>query len=244
MSTVSYEGSNPAEVQVGDNPKHKQLMAWKVKDESGEHEIVYHHASTGFGSSIHNFSMHEGEHFIGTMGLSKEGTIQHIEIHPEKRRQGLATKLLKFGRELHSEIDSIPAPQHSETRTAEGDAWAQAQGAKKATIPVAKEDYRAARWLSLRDNSIPALKSHLNEFHAKMLQNNLGPSARGDVRFHVDSAHEYLTRAAEVGKEHPRYFDHMNNAHKEFDALADIHEEHGGNMDEHQALNDHITRLY
>ena len=219
-------------------------MAWNDTDERGTHFIQYHHGSMGFGTSAHNFSMHEGDSFIGTMGLAHDGTINHIEIHPERRRQGLATKLLKFGQDIHNEIDTIPAPKHSDTRTAEGDAWAQHHGAEPATIPVAKEDYRHARWTSLRDPAIPELKSHLNEFHAKMMGYPLTSKAMGDAKFHVDSAHEYLTRAAEVGKEHPSYFDHVNNAHKEIEELGYIHEEHGGNMDDHQMLNDHIEKIY
>ena len=238
------ENYNPAEAQVGTNPRHKQLMAWRVNDSTGSHDIQYHHGSVGFGTSMHNYSMHEGDHFVGTMGLAKDGTIQHIEIHPEKRRQGLATKLLKFGHEIHSEIDSIPAPKHSEARTAEGDAWAQKMGAEPATIPVSREDYRQHRWGNLNDPSVPKLMSHLHEFHAKMSNSLSDSTARGDALFHTNSAIEYLTRAGSVGREHPMYFDHMNNAHKHIDELGYIAEDHGVHLDDHYALNDHITRLY
>lgn len=235
---------NPAETQIGDDPKHKMLMAWRTTDERGTHDIQYHHGSMGFGTSAHNFSMHEGEDFIGTMGLDKHGTIQHIEIHPDRRREGLATKLYKFGHEIHEDIPSIPAPKHSETRTAEGDAWAQSHGADKATIPVDKEDYRSNRWKALRNPNIQKFRSHLNEFHAKMMENGLDNKGAGDAKFHVDSAHEYLSRASEVGPEHSSFFDHMNKAHNHIEELGYIHEDHYGNMDDHEKLNDHISRLY
>jgi uncharacterized C2H2 Zn-finger protein len=242
------EGSqNPAEVQIGDNPKHKMLMAWTTTDELGAHQIHYHHGSMGFGTSAHNYSMHEGDDFVGTMGLDHKGVIQHIEIHPEKRRQGLATKLYKFGHEINEDIPSIPSPKHSESRTASGNEWATKVGGE---VPKARgglvpdEDFRHNRWGQLRETAIPKLKSHINEFHSKMMENGMDSESVAEAKFHVDSAHEYLTRAHEVGKEHRSYSDHMNKAHEHIGELGDLHENWYGNMDDHDKLQEHISKLY
>ena len=239
---------DPTKAQIGDNPKHKMLMAWKTTDELGTHTIQYHHGSMGFGTTHHNFSMHDSnDQFVGTMGLGADGEIKHIEIHPDARRQGLATKLYKFGHEIHEEIPSIPAPMHSESRTAAGDAWARAVSGDE-HLPrldhVPDEDYRHNRWGSIRETAIPALKAHLNEFHAKMIENGMDSKGMGDAKYHVDSAMEYLTRAHEVGKDHRSYWDHMSNAHQHIDELGDIHSEWYGNMDDHEKLQEHIGRLY
>lgn len=241
MAEPQYEAmENPANIQVGEHPKHKAVMAWR----DGEHELHYHHGSLGFGTSPHNYTMHHEDTFVGTMGLDKDGRIQHIEVHPERRRQGLATKMLRMGNEIHEDIDSIPAPQHSDSRTEEGDAWAKAQGAEPAFERVHREDYRSARWTSLRDPDFPKLKSHLNEFHSKMIANGLDNKGMGDAKFHVDSAHDYLDTASNLGKKHSNYFDTMNNAHHHIEELGYIHEDHYGDMEHHEALMDHMDRMY
>jgi len=240
------ENYDPTKSQVGDNPNHKQLMAWKTTDDLGTHEVTYHHGSMGFGTSAHNLSMHDSDgNFVATMGLDHTGRIQHIETHPEMRRQGLATKLYKFGHELHDDIPSIPAPTHSESRTGSGNAWAHAVGGDVPKLnPVDDSDYRERRWGSIRETDIPALKTHLNEFHAKMIENGMDDKGVADSRYHVDSAQEYLTRAHEVGKKHPNYFDHMSNAHEHIDELGDIHSEWYGSMADHEKLQEHIGKLY
>jgi GNAT superfamily N-acetyltransferase len=244
----SESAGNPTETQIGDNPKHKMFMAWKTTDDLGTHTIQYHHGAMGFGTSAHNFTMHDSEdNFVGTMGLDHEGTIQHIEVHPELRRQGLATKLYNFGHELNEDIDTIPAPKHSESRTAAGNAWATTVGGD---VPKARgglvdeQDYRHSRWGSLRETDIPKLKSHINEFHAKMMENGMDNKGVADSKFHVDSAHEYLTRAHELGKEHRSYSDTMSKAHEHIDELGDIHQEWYGDMDDHDKLQEHIGKLY
>lgn len=147
---LGYEGSNPAEEPVGDNPKHKMVMAWKVKDELGEHEINYYHGSSGLGSSHHNYAMFEGDHVVGSMGMDAKGRIQHIEVHPDRRRMGLASKMLKVGQDIHKEIESIPAPTHSDTRTKSGEAWAKSMGAKPAKSKVSEEEFKSRRWTPLQ----------------------------------------------------------------------------------------------
>ena len=249
---MSDESYNPATEQVGDNPKHKQLMAWGTSHNGQKYRVQYHHGSMGFGTSDHNYGMWEADEghkaggFVGTMGLDHDGRIQHIEIHPEKRRQGLATKLYKFGHDISGEIPSIPAPKHSEARTESGDSWAHAVGGEVPHSEVRIEDhnYRSNRWKSLRDTSIPAFKSHLNEFHAKLLENGVDDEGTANARFHVDSAHDYLDQAAKVGKDHPSYNDHMYKAHDHIDELGEIHADWGHDMQDHEKLQEHIGKLY
>lgn len=242
------ENYDPTQTQVGDNPKHKQLMAWNTTDELGTHQVHYHHGSMGFGTAEHNLTMHDSkDQLVATMGLGHDGEVKHIEVHPELRRQGLATKLYKFGHELHEDIPSIPAPVHSGSRTTEGHAWASSVS-NEDSLPkldhVPAEDYSYRRWGQLKETAIPQLKSHLNEFHAKMIENGMDSKGVADSRYHVDSAHEYLTRAHEMGKDHRNYSDTMNKAHEHIEELGDIHAEWYGNMDDHDALQDHIGRLY
>jgi len=249
---VTDESYDPATTQVGDNPKHKQLMAWGTQHNGQNYRVQYHHGSLGVGTADHNYGLWEADDkykagaFVGTMGLHDDGTISHIEIHPEKRRLGLATKLYKFGHDLSEEIPSIPAPKHSESRTASGDAWAHAVGGSmpEAHTHVETHNYRSNRWQSLRDPSIPALKSHLNEFHAKLLENGVDDEGTASARFHVDSAHDYLDQAAKVGKDHPSYNDHMYKAHDHIDELGEIHADWGHDMQDHEKLQEHIGKLY
>jgi hypothetical protein len=190
--------------------------------------------------------MHEGDTFVGTMGLDHDGRIQHIETHPEKRRLGLATKMYKLAQEVHGDIPSIPAPQHSQSRTDSGDAWAKKVGGE---VPVRRThvmdtEYTHARWPSLRSTDISGVKAHLNEFHAKMLENGLDRKNLSEARFHVDSAHEYLSQAEKVGKDHSSYSDHVGKAHEHIHELGYIHEDSYGSMADHDSLQEHISKLY
>lgn len=131
---------------VNNNPEHKSMLSWRVTDDRGVHEIDYAHKSSGLTRSEHEYAMfedHNGKpHLVGKMALDKSGRIQNIEIHPDRRRQGLASKLFEVGQEVHKSISSIPEPTHSEARTKEGDAWARAKGAKPAEERVPQSDYR------------------------------------------------------------------------------------------------------
>lgn len=57
----------------------------------------------------------------------EESPIDHIEVHPHYRRQGIATLLYREAR-AQSEILEIPCPVHNRVRTPEGDEWAIATG--------------------------------------------------------------------------------------------------------------------
>lgn len=244
---AELDDMDPTKAQVGDNPDHKQLMGWKTTDDLGTHAVTYHHGSMGFGTSAHNFVMHdEKDRMVASMGLDHKGTIQHIEVHPEMRRQGLATKLYKFGHELHDDIETIPAPQHSESRTDSGDAWAKSVGGviPKNHSEVEDSDFRSRHWESMRDASIPALKSHLDEFHAKMMENGMDDEGHALARHHVESAHDYLDSAAKVGPKHPYYSTYMEKAHDDIDELGHVNEEWYGSREDHEKLQEHIGKLY
>ena len=242
------EDMNPANTQIGDNPKHKMLMAWRHTDELGTHDIHYHHGSMGFGTAEHNFAMHDSDsQFVATMGLGHDGEIKHIEVHPDLRRQGLATKLYKFGQEIHDTIHTIPAPEHSEQRTSSGQAWA-ASVSGESSLPVHDhiddDDFMHRRWDHLKNTTIAQLKSHVNEFHAKMMENGMDEKGLADARYHVNSIHDYLDQANKVGPKHPDYSDHMFYAHGHIDELGDIHSEWYGSMKDHEKLQEHIGKLY
>lgn len=243
------DSPDPAKAIIGDNPNHKMLMAWKTTDELGVHTIHYHHGSMGFGTSEHNYTMHDSENqFVATMGLGNYGEIKHIEVHPDLRRQGLATKLYKFGHEIHEDIPSIPAPEHSEQRTSDGHAWAKSVSGES-SLPlhdhVPDKAFRHNRWDNLNKNvTIPKLKSHITEFHAKMLENGMDEKGMADARYHVESAQDYLSQAQKSGPDHPDYTDHMSRAHGHIDELGDIHSEWYGDREDHEKLQEHIGKLY
>lgn len=246
------EGDDPTKIQMGDNPKHKMFMSWGIKHNGQNYVVQYHHGSMGFGSAEHNYGMWEandkfeaGAH-VGLMALHHDGEISSIEIHPEKRRQGLATKLYTFGHDLHNDIDSIPAPQHSEARTESGDAWAKSVGGEvpHSAFHVEDHNFRANRWTSMRDVTIPALKAHINEFHAKMMENGMDDEGHELARHHVESAHDYLDSAAKVGPKHPDYSTYMEKAHDDIDELGHVNEEWYGDQGAHERLQEHIGKLY
>jgi GNAT superfamily N-acetyltransferase len=60
--------------------------------------------------------------------MNDDGQISHLDVKPEYRRKGLATKLFQKARELSEKDDSIASPQHSPMRSEDGDAWARAIG--------------------------------------------------------------------------------------------------------------------
>ena len=63
------------------------------------------------------------------------GKIEDIDVHPEARRQGIASHMWDLAHQVAQETGT-PAPQHSPERTPEGDAWAKAVGGK---LPAVKK---------------------------------------------------------------------------------------------------------
>jgi GNAT superfamily N-acetyltransferase len=58
---------------------------------------------------------------------SRTGELEHIEVAPRQRRQGIATGLWREAHRLATETGVTP-PQHSPKRTKTGDAWARSLG--------------------------------------------------------------------------------------------------------------------
>jgi len=243
MQTES--AGDPTKTVVGDNPDHKMLMAWKADDALGEHTVYYHHGSMGFGRHEHNYMMHDADdHQVGVMGLNDEGKIMQIETHPELRRQGLATKLYNFAKDVNKDVSSIPRPKHSSSRTELGDAWARGVSKNVPENEHPTDEFRNMNWKSLRGTSISDFKSHLNEFHAKLMGNVFHPDAEKEARFHFDSAHDYLDQAAKHPRTSDKYFEHMNKAEGNLHELGELHDDHLGNMEDHEVLMRHFGKVW
>lgn len=61
----------------------------------------------------------------------KTGRVEGIHVEPKYQRQGVATRLWDVANALH-EQHGLVKPQHSETQTSEGAAWARQVDARKA----------------------------------------------------------------------------------------------------------------
>lgn len=66
------------------------------------------------------------QHAYGDSEHSAPHEIDEVWVHPDYRRQGIATAMHGFAQSVASEV------RHSDKRTEKGDAWAQAQGAAPA----------------------------------------------------------------------------------------------------------------
>lgn len=66
---------------------------------------------------------HHPQHgHVGKMELSKFGEVKDIIVAPEHRRKGIATGMWNYASQLGLN------PEHSDSRTEEGDAWAASTG--------------------------------------------------------------------------------------------------------------------
>ena len=64
----------------------------------------------------------------GSMEWSKSsGQIEDLLVHPEARRQGVASHMWDFAKQTAQEL-GLKEPKHSPTRTKEGDLWAPTVG--------------------------------------------------------------------------------------------------------------------
>lgn len=55
------------------------------------------------------------------------GNIEDIYVHPDARRQGIASSMWDLAHQVSKETRT-PTPQHSSQRTLEGDEWAKSVG--------------------------------------------------------------------------------------------------------------------
>lgn len=76
----------------------------------------------------HTLLMHKGTspEIIGSMSWANHGALQEIQVDPQHRRRGLATRMWTHAQELSQKDPNIPEPEPSNFRTPDGDAWAQA----------------------------------------------------------------------------------------------------------------------
>jgi GNAT superfamily N-acetyltransferase len=66
------------------------------------------------------------------VGKNSDCEISLIHVVQEYRRRGIATLLLEVANEV-ADREGWPRPEHSPTRTPDGDGWAQSRGAAPAT---------------------------------------------------------------------------------------------------------------
>ena len=65
----------------------------------------------------------------GEMSWDHRGVLQQIQVDPNWRRKGAATKMWRYAQGLsQAKPNAIPAPVHSEERTPKGDKWAKSTG--------------------------------------------------------------------------------------------------------------------
>lgn len=69
------------------------------------------------------------ERGVGSLSWSRRsGEIMSIGVESSYRRQGLATELLRRGRDFAQETRGVKAPKHSRERTNDGESWARSLG--------------------------------------------------------------------------------------------------------------------
>jgi len=92
--------------------------------------IQFNYIEPGMHSSGHHLTAHdtEGRHLGGMEWDARK--IRSIDVNPDVRRQGVGTALWNQGHALAAENARVPAPKHSDDRTAAGDAWARSVGGR------------------------------------------------------------------------------------------------------------------
>lgn len=113
----------------------------------GEHTLL-HIPNVGAGIA-HKWDMwHDpSDTRVGTMHQHEDGTVGAVEVHPEHRRTGVATKMWKVVSEMSKQVPGIPEPKHSKARTASGDKFAKAIGGDLPKRQViSQEQFKNERW--------------------------------------------------------------------------------------------------
>lgn len=87
----------------------------------------------------HRVVAKEGDRVVGKLDWKKD--IQDVFVEKPFRRQGIATGMLNYARELSSQFEGVLPPEHSEHRTEEGDAWARALGDDVPELKPYKRQY-------------------------------------------------------------------------------------------------------
>ena len=121
------------------------MLAWSVPDQNLDISYVQNYSR----NLPHTYMAHisdSGKH-VGMMHLNHEGVVNGIDVHPDHRRQGIASTMWQVAEQAAKENKDIPAPQHSERRTVSGDKFAKAIGGDlPKRSPVSQEQFRATRW--------------------------------------------------------------------------------------------------
>jgi GNAT superfamily N-acetyltransferase len=101
-------------------------LEFTVHNRTGRYKVDAYHPVTG--------------EPVGSMNWDDNGTVGHVSVKPEHRRQGIATQLWNEGQRVAGmppatcttpgcgQTHIIPAPRHSSSRTPDGDAWAKSVG--------------------------------------------------------------------------------------------------------------------
>jgi GNAT superfamily N-acetyltransferase len=91
-------------------------------------DISLHHHE---GPISHTITAHTDKgNKAGSLEWNKSsGKIEDIDVHPEARRQGIASHMWDLAHQVSQET-STPAPRHSPERTPDGDAWAKSVGGR------------------------------------------------------------------------------------------------------------------
>lgn len=85
------------------------------------HGVVFSHTPQKYGEVIVEAS-HPEHGFLGSMSLGKYGDVKDIRVGEPFRRKGVATGMWNYAKQQGLN------PEHSDSRTKEGDAWAKTTG--------------------------------------------------------------------------------------------------------------------
>ena len=109
------------------HPDKPKAVAWHTDDHVMDYYPSLHPAWPHL-SMLHDKKTNQ---HVVSMVLGHDGELQGIETHPERRREGLATKLWDMATEhaKQNQGRGVPMPTHSNLRTPEGNAWATSTGA-------------------------------------------------------------------------------------------------------------------
>ena len=114
---------------------------------SGDHTLI-HTPNVGRGIAHHYSMWHDpSDTQVGQLHQHTDGEVSSVEVHPQHRRQGVATKMWSMVEGLSKQVPGIPAPKHSTARTASGDKFAKSIGGElPKRSPVSASQFQNSRW--------------------------------------------------------------------------------------------------
>jgi ribosomal protein S18 acetylase RimI-like enzyme len=97
-------------------------------------------------SIVVGFAEGENKQALANMNWGEDGEIKEIWVHPEHRRQGLATRMYNMGKRIAATDPTIPEPVHSTERRSElGDLWSRSTP-DHTELPKSKIKKRLSGW--------------------------------------------------------------------------------------------------